>query len=84
MTILAFTALFAGLGMAEACGNYFAAAVLVIGVFGGSTLWWLLLSGGVAFFKEKFNLRELKWVNRLSGILIYLFGLYVLLNLKLS
>ncbi|MDI6763180.1 MAG: LysE family transporter [Thermodesulfobacteriota bacterium] len=84
MTILSFAAIFAGLGVASTSGNYFSAGVLVLGVFSGSALWWLLLSGGVAVFRAKFKLRELKWVNRISGILILLFGLYFLLSIKLS
>jgi len=82
MTILSFAAIFAGLGVASTSGNYISASVLVLGVFSGSALWWLLLSGGVAFFQTKFNIRELKWVNRISGIVILLFGLYVLLSMR--
>ncbi|MDP2969134.1 MAG: LysE family transporter, partial [Deltaproteobacteria bacterium] len=84
MTILSFAAIFAGLGVASTSGSYVSAGVLVLGVFSGSAFWWLLLSGGVAVFRAKFNLRALKWVNRISGILIMLFGLYVLLGIKLS
>ena len=84
MTILSFAAIFAGLGVASTSGNYVSAGVLVLGVFSGSAFWWLLLSTGAAVFRAKFNLRELKWVNRISGILIMLFGLYVLLGIKLS
>ena len=84
MTILSFAAIFAGLGVASTSGNYLSAGILVLGVFSGSALWWFLLSGGVAIFRAKFNLRELKWLNRISGILILLFGLYVLLIIKIS
>lgn len=84
MTILSFAAIFAGLGLASAGGNYVSASILVLGVFSGSALWWLLLSGGVSFFQAKFNLRELKWVNRISGILILLFGLYVLMRMEIG
>ncbi|MBS3920482.1 MAG: LysE family transporter [Deltaproteobacteria bacterium] len=84
MTILSFAAIFAGLGLASAGGNYVSASILVLGVFSGSALWWLLLSGGVSFFQAKFNLRELKWVNRISGILILLFGLYVLTRMEIG
>ncbi len=83
MTILSFAAIFAGLGVASTSGNYASAGVLVLGVFSGSALWWLLLSGGVAVLRAKFNLRELKWVNRISGIIIMLFGLYVLLSMDI-
>jgi hypothetical protein len=46
-TILSFVAVFAGLGIAGA-GSWREAAVPVAGVFAGSALWWLMLSGGVA------------------------------------
>jgi threonine/homoserine/homoserine lactone efflux protein len=81
MTILSFAAIFAGLGIVNASGNYLSAGTLVFGVFSGSALWWLLLSGGVAFFQSKFNLHNLKWINKISGLVITLFGLYILLNM---
>ena len=82
MTILAFAAIFAGLGVASGGGNYISAGVLVLGVFLGSTLWWFILCGGVGLFREKFNLQALRWVNRISGIIIMGFGLISFLGLK--
>jgi threonine/homoserine/homoserine lactone efflux protein len=81
MTILSFAAIFAGLGMTTAGGNYLAASILVLGVFMGSALWWLLLSGGVSMMRTKFNPRGLSWVNRISGAIILAFSLLVLLSL---
>jgi threonine/homoserine/homoserine lactone efflux protein len=80
MTIISFAAIFAGLGLASTSGNYVSAVVLVLGVFIGSALWWLILSGGVGVFREKFNPRGLQWVNRISGAIIAGFGLFALLN----
>ena len=51
---------------------------LIAGVFIGSMLWWLLLSGAVHFFQQRVEKRQLKLVNRLSGLLIAGFGLYCL------
>jgi threonine/homoserine/homoserine lactone efflux protein len=82
MTILAFAAIFAGLGMASGGGDYVSAGVLVFGVFLGSTLWWFILSSGVGLFRKRFDLKALRWVNRVSGILIMGFGLASLLGLK--
>ena len=48
MTILAFTAVFAGLGIGSATGDYPSATLLVLGVFSGSAAGWLILSGGVS------------------------------------
>ena len=61
-------------------GNYLTASILVLGVFIGSALWWLLLSSGAGLFQEKFNLNWLKWVNRISGAIITGFGVFVILS----
>ncbi len=68
------------LGLASTGGNYVSAGVLVLGVFLGSALWWIILSGGVGVFREKFNPRGLQWVNRISGAIITAFGLFALLT----
>ena len=81
MTILSFTTVFAGLGIGSASGSYAAAGVLVLGVFIGSALWWLLLSSGVSLFRTKFSLSGLQWVNRIAGIVIVTFGLMALMSL---
>jgi len=82
MTILAFAAIFAGVGVASEGKGYFSAGILVLGVFLGSTLWWVILSSGVGLFRKRVDLRALRWVNRISGILIAGFGLISLLGLK--
>jgi len=78
MTILFFAAIFAGWGIASE--NYVAATVLVLGVFIGSALWWLTLSTGVSLFRTKFTPHGLRWVNRISGLIIAAFGLLALLS----
>jgi threonine/homoserine/homoserine lactone efflux protein len=82
MTILSFAAIFAGLGVASAGGNYASAGMLVLGVFMGSALWWLTLSGFVGAFRVKFNPHALLWVNKISGAIITGFGLFALLGLR--
>lgn len=80
MTILSFAAMFAGLGLAEGDQGYGAAVVLVLGVFTGSALWWLLLSGSVSLFRDRFTTQALRWVNRLSGLTVTVFGVFSLLR----
>jgi threonine/homoserine/homoserine lactone efflux protein len=82
MTILAFTAVFAGLGIGSATGDYPSATLLVLGVFGGSAAWWLILSGGVSVLRSKFTPRAMDWVNKLAGIVILGFGVVALLSLR--
>lgn len=79
-TILSFVAVFAGLGIAGSGGDYASAATLVLGVFLGSALWWLLLTGGVSLFRDKFDARAMQWVNRISGAIIGAFGVLALLR----
>jgi threonine/homoserine/homoserine lactone efflux protein len=79
-TIISFVAVFAGLGLGAGQPNdYIAAGSLVAGVFLGSAVWWLLLSGSVGFFRERFDAGKLRWVNRLSGLILIAFGLLALL-----
>jgi threonine/homoserine/homoserine lactone efflux protein len=80
MTIISFAAIFAGLGLAGASGNYGSAGILVLGVFIGSALWWLILSSGVGIFRARINSQGLRWVNRISGVIILGFGLFALLG----
>jgi threonine/homoserine/homoserine lactone efflux protein len=82
MTILSFSAVFAGLGVISTSGNYVLAMVLVLGVFIGSALWWLLLCAGISLFQTKLTPRRLQWVNRISGVMITMFGLVALLSLR--
>lgn len=75
LTILSFLAVFAGLGLTEFSGSYINVTCLVLGVFLGSTLWWLILSEGVALFRKKVSQKVMGWINRVAGILIMAFGL---------
>ncbi len=77
-TIISFTVIFAGLRLAETNGDFLSAAFLVLGVFAGSSLWWLTLSGIVGFFRERFTPRWMLWVNRLAGTVILGFGVAAL------
>lgn len=83
-TILSFLAVFAGLGLASAAGDYGQAALLVLGVFVGSALWWLLLSGGVSLLRARLNAQALVWVNRASGLIILGFGIAALASLLVT
>ena len=80
MTIISFAAIFAGLGLAGTSGSYAAAGILVLGVFCGSAAWWLLLAGGVGLMREKINMGMLRWVNRFSGAIIIIFGVFALVS----
>jgi threonine/homoserine/homoserine lactone efflux protein len=77
VTILAFLAVFAGLGITAGVDRAQAGA-LVVGVFLGSASWWLTLSIVVGFLRVRITPTVLLWVNRLAGALIASFGVFAI------
>lgn len=80
-TIISFAAIFAGLGLGRSVGGYGPASVMVLGVFLGSALWWLILSVGVGLFRSSLTPHRLRWANRGSGATIAAFGIAALFSL---
>lgn len=78
-TIFSFMLLFAGFAPSDL--GYGQAVVMVMGVFLGSALWWLLLSSGVSRLRHWLTSERLVWVNRGFGGLIIGFGLVALMKL---
>jgi len=81
LTIISFAAVFAGLGLGSGYDDLGSALLLVAGVFTGSALWWLLLSGGVSLLRGRITENGLRWVNRVSGVIITVFGVVALASL---
>lgn len=78
MTILSFGALFAGLGIAP--GDVNGAASLTLGVFLGSSAWWLVLTTLVGALRSKVTQAWLGRINVASGIVIGIFALVAIGN----
>lgn len=74
LTILSFAAIFAGLGLAGTAGRA-GAFTVVAGVFAGSMLWWILLSGGVALARHRLPARFARIIAAGSAGILILFGL---------
>ena len=73
-TILAFVAIFAGLGIGAAAGNPFLALQMVAGVFSGSALWWLVLSLGAGLLRSRLQAGSLHVLHVVSGLGIITLG----------
>lgn len=69
MTILSFIAVFAALGGNQELASG-AMATMVIGVFSGSALWWLVLTGSVTLVRHKINQSTLSLISRAAGVLL--------------
>lgn len=80
-TLLSFAALFAGLGVTSVGvlkGADVAAGELVLGVFAGSALWWLILSSCIGRLRHSIGTRTLRLINRSCGTVLTAFGLYAI------
>ena len=76
MTVLAFIGLIAALGTASTAGPY----LLVLGVFIGSFLWWLLLAGAASRLKHRLPPPALRWLDFASGLGLLLWGVVIFLR----
>ncbi len=81
ITILSFVAIYAGWGVESLRGHYLGAAVLSLGVFLGSSLWWLIMFVGLSLFPDVVSARVLGVVHKVSGAILAGFGVILLLSL---
>ncbi len=81
ITIFAFTAVFAGVGVEHSTHNL--EGFLVAGVFAGAASWWLLITTLAGLFHRKISPENLLWLTRISGVIITVFGLFIFLDLLL-
>ena len=77
-TIIGYAALFSALGLIDEEGSRQGAIVLVVGVFAGSALWWLLLSTVMHHIRHFISECGLRWINLVSGSFLTLFGVVVI------
>lgn len=79
-TILAFAAIFAGLGLA-ASADYASAAAITLAVFLGSASWWLILALGAGRLRARLDARLLRGINLVSGATILGFAAWQIARL---
>ena len=83
ITILAFGAIFASFNLIEKDSGSFPIVILIVAVFSGAIFWWLGLISIITIFKSRIRLRNLLWINRVTGILIIIFAIFVILSVFL-
>ncbi|MBZ5699456.1 MAG: LysE family translocator [Acidobacteriia bacterium] len=81
VTIISFIGVFAALGAANA-GTLIEGETLVLGVFAGSAIWWLVLSGCVGLVRKTIEAIYLHRAHIVSGVLLLAFGVGVLATLR--
>jgi len=83
-TLLAFTAMFAGVaGIVGQEASFYGAGFLVAGVLAGSTFWWFTLTTVTGLFHHRIDERIMTLINKISGVVVAIFGLGVFVHLSL-
>ena len=78
LTILSFGALFVGLGVTG--GNLAGATLLTLGVFAGSSAWWVVLTSVVGALRSRVTNVWMRRVNIASGLLIGAFAVAAIVS----
>ena len=60
--------------------HYIDIILSITGVLAGCMSWWFVLVSAVNMFRSKVRLRHLLWVNKITGILVFLFALVLLVE----
>jgi len=81
-TLIGFTALFAAFGSIYGeDASFGAAAAVVLGVFVGSAFWWFSITTITGTFHRQIDAQTMRQINRVSGVIVAIFGLVVLSDL---
>lgn len=74
LTIIFLITILPGFGVVVQGTTLVAAIPFVAGVFLGSALWWIILCSSLGSVRSRLSAGNLRWINRVSGILITCFG----------
>jgi threonine/homoserine/homoserine lactone efflux protein len=80
LTIVFFGAVFAGFGLDEST-TLNPILLTLGGIFSGALLWWMSLTIVVNIFRHKIRLRNLYWINKITGIIVAVFGVAVFVSI---
>ncbi len=81
LAIFLFIAIFAGLNIVDGNHDLFFNITIFTGIFLGASTWWFTLTSFVNIYRAKFRLKNLWWLNKITGILIAVFGLAALISI---
>ena len=81
ITIFSFTAVFVAVGITTGTDTFLGGALLTLGVFAGSALWWTILCNGVGLLRAAFSDAYLRIVHKASGFVMLAFGAGALIHI---
>ncbi len=80
ITLGAFAVVFTAIGVVAAGETLEWAQALIAGVFVGSTLWWTFLTGSAGVCRGSITHGGLRWINKISAVVILISGVIVLVG----
>jgi threonine/homoserine/homoserine lactone efflux protein len=83
MAIFIFLAIMAAINIGGDQLNFFELSVLLAGVFTGAAVWWFILSSIANRFRKRIRLRSIWWMNKITGTVVFIFGIAVLVSIWL-
>lgn len=74
----AFVAMFAAFNVINTSAGHIGTITAISGIFAGSMLWWYILSALINRFRHRIRLKNLWWLNKIMGIIVFLCGIIAL------
>lgn len=71
-------ALMAMFGLADGEASDWSCFPIVLGIAGGSMLYWLFVTFLLNIFRKQFNMKTIIWINRITGAIVIIVGLAML------
>jgi threonine/homoserine/homoserine lactone efflux protein len=81
LTIIFFITILPGFGIVAQGTSLISAVPFVTGIFIGSAIWWITLCGSLGSVRTQLSAGNLRWINKISGVLIICFGTGMLILL---
>ena len=82
LTIIAFIAALSYVNFLIEQIDYLGSSLIVLGIFIGSFIWWLILCSFSIKFKERLTPNLMRKINLISGGLIFVFGILLVISIK--
>lgn len=81
LALFLFIGVFAAIGFMDSKFDNFTLAYIISGVAIGTSAWWFILSTIVNVFRHKIRIRSLNWINKIAGVVIFVFGVVAIISL---
>lgn len=80
IAIFLFIAIMAALKVGSDLLSFIELSFLIAGIAGGAILWWFTLASIANRFRQKIRLKSIWWLNKITGSVVFIFGLFVILS----